>query len=241
MSERAPLPEVVVTPQRGRVLVLAPHPDDDVIGCGGTALLHRRQGDPVSVVIGFDGAAGDLGGRHARDAYVLLREREARAAGAHLGLDDYTFLRWPEGHEPSPDDWRGAADRVADLIAERRPDVVYAPWVGEHHLDHHVLARVTRLALARSGFEGAAWGFEVWTPLVPTRVVDVTTVFDRKLAAIREHASQFEHVDLVHACAGMNAHRSIYVSRAARYAEAFRPLGPVAEEDRSLLDRRSAT
>jgi LmbE family N-acetylglucosaminyl deacetylase len=195
----------------------------------------------VSVVIGFDGAAGDLAHGHAPDEYVSLREREARAAGAHLGLEDYTFLRWPEGHEPSPHDLRGAVRSVAEVIADHAPDIVYAPWAGEHHLDHHVLARVARLALSASGFAGTAWGFEVWTPLVPTRVVDVTEVFERKLAAVREHASQIEHVDLVHACAGMNAHRSIYVSRAARYAEAFRPLAPVAEEDVSLLDRRSAT
>ena len=49
MDERAPLPEAVYAVPRGRVLLLAPHHDDDIIGAGGTAALHAEAGDPVRV------------------------------------------------------------------------------------------------------------------------------------------------------------------------------------------------
>jgi LmbE family N-acetylglucosaminyl deacetylase len=102
-------------------------------------------------------------------------------------------------------------------------------------VDHHVLARVARLALALVGFEGEAWGYEVWTPLVPTRIVDITDVYERKARAVNEHASQLEYRDLNHKALAITAQRAMYLSDDARHGEAFRPLGEVGSEDRGLL------
>ena len=234
-GERAPLPETLERPPRGRVLALVPHADDDVIGCGGTCCLHVEQTDPVRVVVLYDGVEGDPDGRFDPAELRETRKREAVAGGAHLGIDDYRFLGYPEGHEPGPAELRAAAARLAEEVAAYRPDVVYAPWVGEHHLDHHVAARAVRLALALAGFAGEAWGFEVWTPLVPTRIVDITPTYERKVAALREHRSQLEYTDHVHKALGMHAQRSLYLAGEARYGEAFRPLGAPAEPDAALV------
>jgi LmbE family N-acetylglucosaminyl deacetylase len=213
--ERAPLPTAFDAPPRGRVLALAPHADDEVIGCGGTLAMHRAQGDRVTVLIAFDGA---LGG----DPEV--RRREALAAGARLGVRDYRFWNHPEGHEPDTASFSAAADELAWLLRDEPPDIVYAPWIGEHHVDHHVLSRVARAALELAHFDGLALGYEVWTPLVAERVVDVTGMWPRKLAALAEHRSQLAHNDLVHKALGLAAHRSLYLKRGARYGEAFAPL-----------------
>lgn len=222
---RAPLPTVVTAPERGGVLLLAPHPDDDLIGAGCTAGLHVAQGDEVHVVVVYDGAAGNEGSHLAPAEFVAVRQREALAGGAHLGLSSYEFWGYPEGHEPGPDEFRAGVERLAAVIAERRPRTIYAPWVGEHHVDHHVLARVTRGAIARAGFDGDAWGYEVWSALVPTRLVDVTDLFERKVAGLAEHRSQLAHTDLVHCIRGLNAHRSLYLPAGRTYAEGFAPLG----------------
>ncbi len=234
MSERAPLPETLLAPDAGRVLLLAPHPDDDVLGCGGTACLHVEQGDPVRVVVAYDGAAGDPKGHFDKDEIAALRRNEAREGGRILGLSDYDFWGYPEGHEPGPEEFRAGAERVAVAVREWRPDVVYAPWAGEYHLDHCTLARVARAGLALSGFDGAAWGYEVWTPLVPTRIVDVTRVHEKKAAALKKHATQLEYGDIVHYGLGLNAHRSVYLE-GGLYGEAFRPLGPPDASDLELV------
>ena len=163
MSERAPLPRAATAPEPGPVILFAPHADDDVIGAGGTAALHVAQGDPVQVVVTYDGVAGDPEGRYDPVELRATRQREARAGGRHLGLSDYDFWGYPEGHEPGPAEFRQAAGRVAELLRAMRPVTVYAPWVGEHHLDHHVLGRVVQGALALSGHDCRAWGYEVWT------------------------------------------------------------------------------
>ncbi|QDU66692.1 PIG-L deacetylase family protein [Engelhardtia mirabilis] len=226
MSEqRSPLPEVVGELRRGPVLLLAPHPDDDLIGPGCTAGLHAAQGDQVHVVVVYDGAAGNAGSDLPREEFIALRQREARAGGAHLGLSSYEFWGYPEGHEPGPAEFQAGVERLAAVIADKRPATVYAPWIGEHHVDHHVLAKVTRAALELAGFQGEAWGYEVWSALVPTRVVDITELFERKAAGLREHRSQLAHTDLVHCIRGLNAHRSLYLPRGGEaYAEGFAPL-----------------
>jgi LmbE family N-acetylglucosaminyl deacetylase len=270
-GERAPLPETPRELERGRVLVFAPHADDDVIGCGGTAAIHAQQGDPVKVVIVYDGTAGDPERRYSSDELRALRQREARAGGRHLGLADYEFWGYPEGHEPPPELLRVGAERVAALVRSYRPRTLYAPWIGEHHLDHHVLAKVVRLGLAlarergpaavssagntagntagessrsavqasRGAAEDAsgsaaghvctAWGFEVWTPLVPTRIVDITRWREAKVRALEEHRSQLEYTDHVHKALGMQAQRSLYLPAGSRYGEAFAPLGSRGE------------
>ncbi len=226
MSARAPLPEAITAPERGDVLLFAPHPDDDLIGAGCTAALHAAQGDRVQVVVAYDGAAGvaDESRGLSREEFVALREHEARAGGAHLGLTEYEFWRFPEGHEPGPAEFEAGVTRCLVTLERVRPRTVYAPWLGEHHVDHHVLGRVVRTALERAGFEGSAWGYEVWSPLVPTRVVDVTYLFERKASGLEEHRSQLAHTDLIHCIRGLNAHRSLYLPEGRTYAEAFAPL-----------------
>jgi LmbE family N-acetylglucosaminyl deacetylase len=112
-------------------------------------------------------------------------------------------------------------------VRERRPEIVYAPWPGEEHRDHAVASRAAALALARAGFRGAAWGYEVWTPLAAERIVDVSAVFVRKLAALREHKSQLAHTDLLR----IASDRATSRGRGVRsHGEAFARLAPAAPE-----------
>jgi LmbE family N-acetylglucosaminyl deacetylase len=227
---------VLGAPPRSRALVLAACADDEVIGCGGTLALHAEGEDEdgggagVRVAI----APGDPGSGVGED--VLVRRNEARAGGRRLGVRDYVFLA------PDKDDVDGGgglarfAARFAEMVIEYEPDVVYAPWLGEHHLARHVAARAARAALAACEFPGEAWGYEVRTPLVAARVVDVSRVWDRKIAALCEHASQLELGDLLHAATGMGAQRSLHLGPGARRAEAFAPLLIGLPADREELD-----
>ena len=241
MKDRSPLPIAVLRPSRGRVLHLAPHADDDVIACGGTLSHHAAAGDPVRVVVVFSGEAGDPEGRYDSASYAELRQSEARAGGEHLGLHDYEFWNFPEGHEPSAEELVGATHKLAACIEEFAPDIVYSPWIGEHHLDHYVLARVARMAVFALDFQGQAWGWEVWTPLIPTHIVDITEVYAKKVAALREHKSQLKYQDLVHMGLSISAQRSMYISLEAEHGEALAPLGCPSADDEALLGQAGIT
>jgi LmbE family N-acetylglucosaminyl deacetylase len=76
------------------ILVVAPHPDDESIGCGGTICLHHRQGDRVQAVFLTSGERGVANA--SSETAQAIREAEARAAGELLFLDRLDFLRLPD-------------------------------------------------------------------------------------------------------------------------------------------------
>ncbi len=185
-----------------RILVVAPHPDDEVLGCGGTLSLCTGRGAHVHVLIVFDGAAGDPQGKFESADYVARRQREAEAGGRSLGLTNYTFWGLPEGHLASSEELDQGAERLAELVARLQPELVLAPWVGDGHRDHRTVAEaVSRwLSLAEGGGREMGidvWGYEVWSELPPDQLVDVSGVWPRKVEALEQHQSQLAYADLL--------------------------------------------
>jgi LmbE family N-acetylglucosaminyl deacetylase len=181
----------------GPVLVVAAHPDDETIGCGGALARHAAAGDTVTVVVATSGEATGGGGRDVAAA----RERECRAACAALGLGAPVFLRLPDG---------GLAARTGDLAAALRrlggaAAVAYVPNLLDPHPDH----RAANLALADAGLDAEVLGTEVWSAVPVDAVLDVTGVWERKDRALRCYPVALESVDYVAAAAGLAAHRGI--------------------------------
>ena len=179
-----------------RILVVAPHPDDEVVGCGGTLALAAARGAVIHVVVVFDGALGDPARRYPDQDYPERRQREALRAGAHLGVERYTFWGLPEGHLATDAELDAGAARLAELVAEFAPDVILTPWDEDDHVDHRTVARAVERLVDQHAFRGEVWGFEVWSHLAPEQLVDVSSVWTAKLAALRAHESQLAYGDL---------------------------------------------
>jgi LmbE family N-acetylglucosaminyl deacetylase len=236
-----PLPRELAIPAGIRALVFAPHPDDETLGCGGTLACLAAAGSTVKIVVVTDGAgAGALAA-----GAVEARRREFRAAIDILGVRDAAFLAEPDGA------FRSSArfERViADLLQEFRPDWVFLPSLLDYHRDHVALAHALLDCLAGCGTRLRRFLYEVWTPLPATRIVDITEVLDRKLAAICCHRTALEHLDYRAGSHGLAAFRGLYLPRAQkpRYAEAFLELEADGEfasrliEFRLLLERELA-
>ena len=134
-------------PPDGSYLVVAPHPDDESLMFGGHLARLATRGTPVHLVAVTDGEAAYP---DAVDGAALapLRRKEQAGALAALGLGGATVTRLgiPDGgvtaHEAR------IAEAIASLIADRRIDVVLAPWVRDHHADHEACGRAARRALA---------------------------------------------------------------------------------------------
>jgi LmbE family N-acetylglucosaminyl deacetylase len=218
-----PPPEPVLwrSPPRGRVLVFAPHPDDEVAGPGGTLARHRAAGDPVRVVVATDGIAGDPERRFEAASYPARRRAESVQGLRELGIDDVTFWGFPDNCVLAASDVeRGVLAAIAEL-QRWRPDIVHLPWQREGHPDHHALHRIVVQALDRLAWPGLALGYEVWNAMVPDVIVDVTPVIDAKRRAMLAHESQLAYVQYEHALLGLAAYRSLVHLRGRGYGEAF--------------------
>ncbi len=216
-----------------RVLVLAPHMDDETIGCGGTIRRHVLGGGRVAVAFLTDGrkgnrelrGEGDAGTSLPRDVAQRVLEKtrieEARRAAAILGIAELFFLGGEDGALEAS---AAMVERVTALLAKERPEVVYVPSMLDLHSDHWAANCILdRAALALDVAE-RTWTcreFEVWTPLFPNRAVDIGDVVDAKRQALEQYVSQLATTDYVRTTLGLNTYRSIYLSGGRGYAEAL--------------------
>jgi N-acetylglucosamine malate deacetylase 1 len=182
------------------VLVAAPHPDDEVLGCGGSIANHVTAGRRV--VIAYL-TSGERGSRTVAAACLgPRREQEAVAAAAALGVpsDRLVFLRLPDG-DLQPGDLTQLGT-VVNLLRTIRPTVLYVPHPGEASFDHRA---AHALCWRAAGIAGSGsfpeWGdphwvptvlgYEVWSPIgEPAYLEDVNSTVERKLTALSCYASQ---------------------------------------------------
>lgn len=198
------------------VLVLSPHPDDDVFGCGGTLAKHKSQGHAVKIVYLCN---GDKGCDKTNKADIVeIRQREAIAAAGLLGVeqDALIFLNCPDEQlKPA----KSLTSQIRDLAGAFSPDLIYLPSFLDNHPDHWN----TNLILQASGIKGVnICAYEVWTPTIPNRLVDISAFAEQKRNAIQAHQSQLQQLDYQQAVFGLNQYRAkLYSKKAMDYAEAF--------------------
>jgi len=200
------------------VLVIAPHPDDEVIGCGGALCAHRDSGAQISVVFL---TSGELGLKHLpREQAWAIRESEARKAAKVLGVEKLNFLRCSDW--TLEDEISKASERLGPLLQEQSPDVIYVPHPIEAHPDHRVALPIVQAAWQSCSFSAPAVRlYEVWTPLSSYDIVqDITEFMPQKLHALREHASQLKDLDYLQAVTGLNQYRGVMAGR-CQFAEVF--------------------
>lgn len=196
-----------------RVLVVAAHPDDIDFSSAGTVAGWTDAGVAVSYCIVTDGDAGGFDPEVPRSDIAGIRQEEQRKAGAVVGVSDIEFLGYPDGRLTVTLDLRRD---LARSIRRVRPQRVVLPsperdlrsMYGSHP-DHTATGEAALCAVypdARNPWaypELAAEGFEahtvpeVWVTSANDRAdhyVDITDTFDRKIAALRAHASQTAHM-----------------------------------------------
>lgn len=222
------------SPTGHRCLVLAPHPDDETIGCGGTIALHRAHGDEVHVLVLTDGARGLTAAEYAGQDYAQVRRRELDSACRELGGAHVEWFGFPD---------RGLADHALEAeakllraIEQVRPGRIYctSPW--EVSPDHTAAWRLTRRVLDRLPEKPELWGYEIWQFLLPNVLVDITETWPRKDAALSQYASQRTPIDIAEAAAHLSRLRAMTCPPSVQRAEAFFHL--VAGEAASTLEER---
>ena len=210
-------PELIEDFGSGPVVVIAPHMDDETIGCGGALLRHRRAGAAVTVLFLTDGSRGNADGRHDPEL-PATRKEEARRAAEVLGGLQLHFLDIADGAVSADD---ATVSRIADHLSAVKPAIVYLPTIFDSHRDHRAGCRATSRAMECLPDTTICREYEVWAPLTPNRLADISDVLEAKIAALQCHESQLRSLDYVAVTRGLAAYRTMHRLHGRGAAEAF--------------------
>lgn len=175
-----------------KTVVIAPHPDDDVLGCGGAIARHAQNGDEVRVLVVTRGAP-----EMRPQELVEENRRQLREAHKVLGVSETRFLDFPAAQLDTVPGHK-LADAIACYLREVQPSLVYVPHGGDIHADHQAIYLATLVAarpingcsvkklLAYETLSETEWGSPTAdAAFIPTVFCDISDSLQLKLDAMR--------------------------------------------------------
>lgn len=197
-------------------LIIAPHPDDESLGCGGSVVKHIKKGSRVKIIFLTDGNKGDFEGRFGKE-YVKIRRKSAKKAMSILGVQDFEFWEYKDRdfHLAVPE----IKERVLRTIKTFSPSLIYVPSPLEAHPDHKVAFELVWNAGQHIGAPLAF--YEILMALYPNILVDITAEMKIKRRAIESYFTEIYYNDYVSKVVGLNRFRTATLPKHMKYAEAF--------------------
>jgi len=198
-------------------LIIAPHPDDESLGCGGSLSRHTSKGSRVKIIFLTDGDKGDFEGRFGKE-YVEIRRKSAKKALHILGVIDFEFWGYKDRdfHQVAPE----IKERLLSAVETFSPSLIYAPSPLEAHPDHRVASELVWNIRNDVG-EAALVFYEVLMALYPNILVDITAEMKTKRRAIESYFTEVYYNDYVSKVEGLNRFRTATLPKHITYAEAF--------------------
>jgi LmbE family N-acetylglucosaminyl deacetylase len=192
----------------GTCLILAPHPDDESLGCGGLIAACCAAGRAPCVAVLTDGTGSHPQSRaYPSDKLRSLRMQELRTAVAHLGLPEDRILFLDQKDTASPHEGAAFEAVVARLITwvqqESVCTSVLAPWRFDPHCDHEAAAKIVAHVANRCDVRAVAYPVWGWTlpahhpipaPITSGWRLDISAFLAQKRRAVRAHQSQLGHL-----------------------------------------------
>lgn len=188
-----------------KVLVLAPHQDDESIGCGGTIIKHSKLGGTIEIV--FCTSGGEERMREAKEAAKILGSRIN-----HFLQFDIRSLYKNTGK---------LADRFTELFNRLNPDIIFMPFMIDKHQDHIAISKAFAKAYKNKSIDSLIYAYSVWTTLIPNVVIDITEQQEQKKQAINCYTTQMADRDYVTMAESISKYWSVVKGKNTQYCEPF--------------------
>ncbi len=184
-----------------KVLVIVPHPDDEVLGCGGTIKKHTSQGDEVFLCIGTKAYTPEWS-----EEFLKERPNEIERANKILGITKTYFLDFPTVKVDTIPQ-KEINDAILKVVKEVRPEILYIPHGGDLNKDHRIFFECAlvvgrplpgssiREMYSYEALSETEWG-SVLTHFVPNYYVDISKEIEAKkdaMAAYKSEIREFPH------------------------------------------------
>ncbi len=184
-----------------KILIVAAHPDDEVLGAGGTIARHIRNGDQVTIAILGEGITSRYLNRdEANPKLVVDLKTKSRHSSEIMGCKDLKFFDLPDNRFDSIN-LLDIVKVVEGLVEQTQPGIVYTHHYGDLNIDHMITSRavltacrplpkaVVRRVLAFEVPSATGWGMPEQA-FIPNVFIDITETIQTKLAAVKAYSSE---------------------------------------------------
>ena len=219
------------------ILVVAAHPDDEVLGCGGTIARHADHGDKVTILLAAEGATsrGSQGNHNKYKRELDSLAKSAQLSSDILGASELIHLDLPDNRLDSLD-LLDIVKYIEDVSLKAQPDLVYVHHSGDLNIDHRILnqAVITAFRPLPGSRDITLLAYEVssstewqppsssFSPFCPNWFIDITDQWERKLKALNIYQQEMRpwpHSRSVQSLEYLARLRGSQIGR--QYAEAF--------------------
>jgi len=226
LSETEIVPYYASPPLGERILVLAPHPDDETLGCGGSLTILSKAGKSIKAVFLTKGEKADPAITD-KGRYAAMREKEASKAMSILGISDYEFLGFPDRELHA--NLKELREKIGLIVKRFKPDTLYSPSMIDLNPDHRTTAALA-MDMAKTG-EIKIVFYELTSPIRPNLLVNISSVFKTKKKAIKAYKSQLRIIDYLKLIRSLNIYRTMTLGDKVNYAEAFWVIEKIEKAD----------
>jgi LmbE family N-acetylglucosaminyl deacetylase len=194
------------TIDRQRVLIVAPHPDDETLGCGGAIALLVAKGYDLQVLVISDGTGSHPNSQtHPAPVLESIRSQETIAALGILGVNpgSIAFLHLKDGAIPTitAPDFHAAKLLCRNYLQATVPDTIFVPWRRDPHADHRATWQLIQAAILSLGMMPQVIEYPIWDWDIPQQTtadlshitgwrLDIQSVLKQKIQAIESYRSQ---------------------------------------------------
>ena len=188
-----------------KVLVIAPHQDDESIGCGGTLAKHTKAGGRLEIA--FCTSGGEKRMYEAKDAAKILGSR----INHFLQFDIRSLYR----------NTSQLAERFTELFNRVKPEILFLPFMIDNHQDHVAISRAFSKAYKTKAVNCFVYAYSVWTTLIPNIIVDISDQWETKKQAIECYKTQLSGRDYITMASSISKYWSVVKGKNTQYCEAF--------------------
>ena len=208
-------PMLMNQPEKKNICVIAPHPDDEMIGPGGTILHALNNGASVTCIYLTSGKKNDIA------------DDEAKTVSKKYGYNTVFMGNYSGEIEFSEESY----EKLISEIIKIEPNVLFIPFLLDDHDEHRIVSQMLMHGYEISERNNKIdcfssleiWCYQVYTSVFPNVIVNITDVIAKKKDAVRGWESQFKNRDWAHYVEGLNAYNSRFLHTKGKkeYAEIF--------------------
>ncbi len=190
------------------ILVLAPHCDDEAIGCGGTILKYLSMGTSVTIVF--------LTNQHSPKKEI--REKESQMAWENYPEVKLVYLNFLDTFLYKEE--RGASFELRKIIEQINPEMILLPWIGDEHPDHNIVLKLLGNSINNTQ-NIDLYFYEIFYPLPCNYLINITDYFGEKVRIMNQYGSQ-KRLNFIETATYLNGYRAACIALSkVKYAEAF--------------------